>query len=160
MSKKLEGNGRWESSRMMLPEHREQYLERRRRPQEGEQGKAQIPTREELEMIRDVVLLPMMLSIVEKNCREVESSTYSLKRLYVTASNVLMNRIHADLARVRKELKQRNIKVFEDERIDSAVHYHFVCRGYEDKFAMLRDVVRAEMSVRIAKYVREIFRLS
>jgi len=26
MSKKLEGNGRWESSRMILPEHREAHL--------------------------------------------------------------------------------------------------------------------------------------
>ncbi|AHD06040.1 YolD-like family protein [Paenibacillus larvae] len=30
MSKKLTGNGLWESSRMMLPEHREQLLEQRR----------------------------------------------------------------------------------------------------------------------------------
>lgn len=30
MSKKLTGNGLWESSRMMLPEHREQFLEQRR----------------------------------------------------------------------------------------------------------------------------------
>lgn len=30
MSKKLSGNGLWESSRMMLPEHREQFLEQRR----------------------------------------------------------------------------------------------------------------------------------
>ncbi|XEC96993.1 hypothetical protein AB6A23_10900 [Paenibacillus tarimensis] len=157
MSKKLEDNGRWESSRMMLPEHREQYLQRRR-PQAGEGGKAQIPTKGELELIRDAVLLPMMLSVVDKNGREIEASSFSLKRLYMTATGVLMNRIHADLARVKKELKQRNIKVFEDERIDSGVYYHFICRGYEDKFVMLRDVVRAEMSVRIARYVRDVFR--
>jgi hypothetical protein len=30
MSKKLEKNGQWESSRMMLPEHREAILERNR----------------------------------------------------------------------------------------------------------------------------------
>mgnify|MGYP001356726211 FL=1 len=30
MSKKLSGNGMWESSRMMLPEHRERILEHRK----------------------------------------------------------------------------------------------------------------------------------
>ncbi|WP_028561486.1 hypothetical protein [Paenibacillus pinihumi] len=154
MSKKLEGNGRWESSRMMLPEHREQYLQLKE-GQQSEQPRAQIPTREELELIRDAVLLPIMLSVVDKNCREIEASAYSLKRLYVMASNVLLTRIHQDLARVKRELKNRSIKVFEDERVDSALHYHFICRGYENQFAMLRDVIRTEMSVRMAKYIKE-----
>ncbi|MBJ6363322.1 hypothetical protein ACFOQM_19055 [Paenibacillus sp. GCM10012307] len=153
MSKKLEGNGRWESSRMMLPEHREQYLQMK--AAQSEQPRAQIPTREELELIRDAVLLPMMLSVVDKNYREMEASTSSLKRLYMVATNVLLNRIHRDLARVKRELRNRSIKVFEDERVDSALHYHFVCRGYENQFAMLRDVIRTEMSVRMTKYIQE-----
>lgn len=157
MSKKLEGNGRWESSRMMLPEHREQYLLLKEGEAPG-QARAHIPTREELELIRDAVLLPMMLSIVEKNSREIELSGYSMKGLYVKASQVLLTRIHQDLARIKRELRNRSIKVFEDERIDSALHYHFICRGYENKFAMLRDVIRSEMSVRIARYVQEMFR--
>lgn len=48
--------------------------------------------------------------------------------------------------------------MFEDERVDSAVHYRFVCRGYEDKFAMMRDVVREEIGLRIAKYFAGLFK--
>lgn len=154
MSKKLEDNGRWGSSRM-LPEHREQYLERRRQP---ETGKVPVPTKEELELIRDYVLLPMMLSLVERNRIEIELSSHKLKSLYVKAAELLMTRMHSDLAGVRKSLREHNIKVFEDERVDNAVHFRFVCRGYEDKFAMMRDVVRAEISLRIAKYIHVLFR--
>lgn len=32
MSRKLRGNGLWESSRMMLPEHKEAFLQHRSRP--------------------------------------------------------------------------------------------------------------------------------
>ncbi|MCK9859616.1 hypothetical protein [Paenibacillus sp. ATY16] len=156
MSKKLEGNGRWESSRMMLPEHREQYLSRRYGQQE--QVKTDLPTKEELELVRDYVLLPMMLTIVDKNSTEIGLTSYSLKNLYVKASQVLMTRIHADLSEVRKQMKVRNIRVFQEERVDSAIHYRFVCRGYEDTFAMMRDVVRAEISIRISKYVSEMFK--
>ncbi|WP_308639394.1 hypothetical protein [Paenibacillus silvisoli] len=168
MSKKLEGNGRWESSRMMLPEHREQYLHRREPTGPGEQPKEtvepgrstpeQLPTKEELELIRDFVLLPIMMTIVDKNCTEIGLSSYSMKGLYMKASEVLMARIHEELSTIRKEMKRRQIKVFEDERVDSAIHYHFICRGYRDTFAMMRDVVRAEMSVRIARYVAEMFK--
>ncbi|MUT66843.1 hypothetical protein [Paenibacillus sp. NEAU-GSW1] len=157
MSKKLEGNGRWESSRMMLPEHREQYLHQR----EPKVAKpVPVPVKEELELIRDFVLLPMMLNIVDKNCRDIELSFYSMKALYMKASQVLMNRIETDLASVRRQLKERNIRVFQDEMESEggAIHYRFVCRGYEDRFSMIRDAARAEISVRIAKYIARMFR--
>jgi hypothetical protein len=88
-----------------------------------------------------------MLTIVDKNSTEIGLTSYSLKGLYVQASQVLMTRIHADLSEVRKKMKVRNIKVFQEERVDSAIHYRFVCRGYEDTFAMMREVARAEISM-------------
>ncbi|GGG82961.1 hypothetical protein [Paenibacillus radicis (ex Gao et al. 2016)] len=155
MSKKLEGNGRWESSRMMLPEHREQYLQRRA-PQDGKP--VQVPVKEELELIRDFVLLPMMLDIVEKNRRDIELSFYTMKTLFIKASYTLMKLIESDLTIVRKELRDRNIRVFQDELASEggAIHYRFVCRGYEDRFSMIRDAARAEISVRIARYIAKV----
>jgi Icc-related predicted phosphoesterase len=169
MSKKLEKNGLWESSRMMLPEHRE-ALAQRRKPQDQDQDQDQaqaataavtkpnVPTQEELKLIRNYALLPIMLSIVENNYRNIETSSYALKKLYMAATQALLNLIHADLAQVRKTLKQRKIKVHEEERIDGVIGYRFVCRGYEDSFAIMRDVVRAEISVRIAEYISVLFR--
>ncbi|MDR0271156.1 hypothetical protein [Paenibacillus sp.] len=154
MSKKLEGNGRWESSRMLLPEHRKQHNER----QTPHLNKANFPTTEELEKIRQYVLLPIMITIVENNRKTIEMSQYPLKKLYVTASEVLMNHIHADLVSIQKTLRERNIKVFEEEKVDSALHYRYVCRGYEDKFAMMRDLVRAEISIGMSKYISKIFK--
>lgn len=156
MSKKLNGNGRWESSRMMLPEHREQYLERKHSMEKEQE--ITLPTQEEMELIREFIILPMLLSIVDKNCREIELSTYSLKSLYVKASQLLMTKVHSDLSEVRKKMRLKNIKVFENERIDSAIHYGFVCRGYKDNFAMMRDVARAEISMRISRYVSDLFK--
>jgi Icc-related predicted phosphoesterase len=171
MSRKLEKNGLWESSRMMLPEHRE-ALAQRRKPQGQGQAQAQaeaeaataavakpnVPTQEELRLIRNYALLPIMLSIVENNYRNIETSSYALKKLYMTATQALLNLIHADLTQVRKTLKERKIKVHEEERIDGAIGYRFVCRGYEDSFAITRDVVRAEISVKIAEYISVLFR--
>jgi len=160
MSRKLDGNGRWESSRMMLPEHREAYLKKRRHAaaEGGTAGGVPLPTKEELELIRDCVLLPMMLTIADKNCADVRRSASSMKRLYVRACEALMKLMHDDLARARKELRSRNIKLYPEERVDSAVRYRFNCRGYEDEFGMMRDVVRAEISMKFARYIGMLFK--
>lgn len=138
---------------MLLPEHREQHNEKRT----PNMNKTNFPTTEELEIIRQYVLLPIMMTIVENNCKTIETSQYPLKKLYVVASQVLINRIHDDLTLIRKKLRERNIKVFEEEKVDSAIHYRYVCRGYEDKFAMMRDLVRAEISIGISSYISRIF---
>jgi hypothetical protein len=163
MSKKLSGNGRWESSRMMLPEHRQQFLERHDGTDDGAASppaaaNPRVPSKEELELIRSSVLLPMILSIAEKNRQEVDRSSYTFKPLYLKATLVFMDVVSRELTRVKRELKQRNIKVIEEEQADLVMYYRFVCRGYEERFGMVREVVRAEIAVRITQYMREVLK--
>ena len=127
MSKKLTGNGRWESSRMMLPQHKD-ALNERQQPAAGTTTTAQIPSKEELELIRDYVLLPYMLTMVEKNVQELQVTTYLLQKYYIAVTRILMDRIHKDLARVNRKLREHKIKVFQDEREDMDLHYRYICR--------------------------------
>lgn len=157
MSKKLEKNGLWESSRMMLPEHREALLKHRHGGAETEKPH-RLPTEEELSLIRHAVILPILLTIVESNGRSIEVLSSPLKKLYLKATQALLQCIHADLMQVKKELKDRQIKIFEDDRIDGCLHYRFICRGYEHPFTMIRDVIRAELSKQITHYISMIFR--
>ncbi|WP_192894626.1 hypothetical protein [Paenibacillus contaminans] len=113
-----------------------------------------LPTREEVYAIRDSILLPMMLTICEKNLRELEFDRQPMTQLYIVTVNALMNRINADLTTVKKLLRSGGIKVVEDDRVAEAmIYYRFFCRGYNDIFGMTRDVVKAEISVRMGKYI-------
>ncbi|MEC0090040.1 hypothetical protein [Paenibacillus macquariensis] len=155
MSKKLEGNGLWESSRMMLPQHKEQSLalsihnDTSPKPQEP-------LTRKEMDMMREYILLPVALHIVEKKILEVEMSPQMLKLLYSTAAKVLANHIREDIQKSKKVLFERSIRVFEDSKSDSELTYRYICRGMEDQFVMTKDYMRAEVSVRIGRYVRSL----
>ncbi|WP_088832760.1 hypothetical protein [Paenibacillus tyrfis] len=155
MSKKLAGNGRWESMRMMITEHREE-LEEQSHPGNLETKKAQVPTREELEMIRDSVLLPIMLTMIEKNGKEITLSVNPLRKLYAAATLALMNRVHSELAAVNRELRDRKIKIFKDDREDTDLHFRYICRGYEDRFSIMRDVARASISMKIGQHIQNI----
>lgn len=89
-SKKLYGNGRWEASRIMLPEHREQYLqlmERDRIKAAGLKPERTPASRQELQLMHDCVLLPMAKKIAEKNRHQLEEKGRTLKPLFVKVTN-------------------------------------------------------------------------
>lgn len=145
---KLEGNVRWQS-KMLLTEHQEQY-ESRNQPKPA--GKA---TPEELTMIRDFVLLPHLLTILQNSLEEVQHSSNVLKKVFAALTQLLMNRVTKDMYGVKRELSRRNIKILSDEQADLVVYHRFVCRGYEDRFGMVREVMRSEINERLIKYISE-----
>jgi hypothetical protein len=153
MTKKLEGNGLWESSRMMLPQHKEQSMP----IQNNTFSRASEPvTKQEIEVIRDSIILPMALGIVEKNSREVAMSSLTLKLLFSNAAKILAKQIRADAQKSKKALVDRDISVTQESKDDSELIYRYVCRGHEDRFVMTKEFVRAEIGVRIGRYAKSL----
>lgn len=147
---KLDGNGRWES-KMVLTEHVEQYEAR------NEKKTSNHPTKEELTMIRDIIMLPHMLTLSDKSLQDVQRSSNMFKDLFARAVQLIMDRIGKDLHRLRRELRNRNIKIYDDETHDGIIYHRYVCRGYEERFGIMREALRSEMSFRFAKYAAEVF---
>ncbi|TVY01380.1 hypothetical protein [Cohnella terricola] len=145
---KLEGNVRWQS-KMLLTEHQEQYESRSHAKPAGR------ATPEELTMIRDYVLLPHLLTILQNCLEEVQNSSNVLKKVYAALTQLFINRVMKDISRVKRELSRRNIKILSDEQADLVVYHQYVCRGYEERFGMVREVMRSEISVRLTKYISE-----
>jgi hypothetical protein len=149
---KLDGNERWKS-KMVLTEHVEQY-EQRNEPKTSNR-----PTTEELTMVRDYVLMPHMLTMVQKAADEIKNSSNILRRHFMVSTQILMDRITKDMYLLRKELTRRNIKVVADEQVDVVIYHKIICRGYEERFGMIREVVRSEISVRLTNYLNEMSKL-
>ncbi|ANY69783.1 hypothetical protein BBD42_27270 [Paenibacillus sp. BIHB 4019] len=149
MSKKLEKNGLWESSRMMLPQHKEAFQNRFQK-----QALQPVhPTAEEIHMMKDYVLLPIMHAIIVKKAREAEQSSEMLRLLYSKAAQLLAKNVHDDLTQLKKGLTEKSIRVFEEEKNHQEARYRYICREYEDHFTITRDYMRAEISIRIGRYV-------
>jgi hypothetical protein len=153
MSKKLQGNGLWESSRMMLPQHKEQSM---LLDQAKSTAHAEPPTKKDLDLMRDYILLPIALTIVEKKRRETELSSLTLKILYAAAAKILVKHIQEDVQQSRKALVEKNIRVVEESKDPAEIVYRYWCRGHEDRFVMTKDYMRSEISVRIERYVRSL----
>jgi hypothetical protein len=146
---KLDGNERWKS-KMLLPEHHEQYQARNEKPTNNR------PTQDELTMIRDSVLLPFMVMMADKSIQDVKNSRNSLKTIIESFLQLFLDLIRNEEIKLRRELSKRNIRVLKDEEIDMVMYYKYYCRGYSEKFGIMREVVRSEISVRIKKYAHEL----
>jgi len=146
---KLDGNERWKS-KMLLTEHQEQYENRNKNLQTGR------ITTEELTMIRDAIMFPYMLTMCNKSLQEFQNSTHLFKRVFEQIIQIMMNYITQDLSKVNRELRQRNIKIFNDEINDGIIYHRYICRGYEDRFGIVREVLRSEISIRFTRYTTRI----
>ncbi|WP_110932294.1 hypothetical protein [Paenibacillus bouchesdurhonensis] len=162
MSKKLTGNGLWESSRMMLPQHKEQSVSiRHESPGDAAANASAIPalsppTAKDIEAIRKHIILPVALQIVEKKKREVELSSQTFKSLYAVATKVLAQHIREDMQRCRKSLLEQQIRIFEPSMDGLDMHYRFVCRGIEDEFIMTKDFLKSQVSLTIGQYTNDL----
>jgi len=148
---KLEGNERWKT-KMLLTEHQEQYDDR------GERHSKRM-TEEEIGMVQDYLILPYMLTMVSNSIEDVKRSTSYMNRLFLAAGYKLYELIERDKRRLKRELDRRNIRVAADEQVDLVIYHRVHCRGYEDKFGMVREVMRARIRVKMTEYMREIERL-
>lgn len=148
---KLEGNERWKT-KMLLTEHQEQYDHRWDRHSKR-------MTEEEIGMVQDYLILPHMLTMVNNSIEDVKHSSSYMNRLFLAASYKLYELIERDKRRLKRELDQRNIRIMADEQVDLVIYHRIRCRGYEDKFGIVREVMRARIRVKMTEYMREIERL-
>lgn len=146
---KLDGNDRWQN-KMLLTDHVEQYT------QQQEEPTRKMITVEERTMVRDLILLPYIETMVDKSLQEIELSGNILKRAYLMAGQSIQRRITQDTYQLKKELKQRNIKVVPDEQEEFLVYHKIFCRGRQERFGLTRDVMRTEISLRLTQYTAEL----
>ncbi|NKI24223.1 hypothetical protein HFN20_23920 [Paenibacillus dendritiformis] len=158
MSKKLQKNGLWESSRMMLPQHKEALLNRRLNPDKPAEPArpAPPPKREELELMKNYVMLSHLQTMVTKKIREIERSSETLKPLYAQAAQVLAQHIDRDLSKAGRAMLDKNIHLFPGEHDGQAITYPYTCRGHEGSFLITREYMRADMSKRLGIYTNHL----
>jgi hypothetical protein len=116
---------------------------------------AKMLSNEEREMVRDLILLPYIDTMVGKSLKEIEHSGNVLRRAYITAGRYIQKRIIQDVYNLRRELKQRDIKVVEDTQDDFVTYNIIYFRGFQEKFGMTRDVMKTEISLRLTQYTAD-----
>lgn len=117
---------------------------------------ANMPTTEDITLIRDKAVLDNLQIMVERNLQGIKGSSYLLTRMYIAVTQLILNRINADLRQIHQEMRQRRIKITGENQQDDILYFDFTCRGYQDRFGVMREALRTEMSLRLGVYVKAV----
>ncbi|MGF7033728.1 hypothetical protein J2T17_004676 [Paenibacillus mucilaginosus] len=109
------------------------------------------PTATDLRMIKRFILLPLILTEFE-NDRKSIGLTVEHPEPYDELLQRTMDRVTADLSRVRAYLRQNGIKVFDTEWAGVKISAKYVCRGHTGDLSLMEYLRKADMDVAMRYY--------
>ncbi|MDR6883094.1 hypothetical protein J2X61_004883 [Bacillus sp. 3255] len=108
-------------------------------------------TKEEQDDITTFILLPMILEMIDNWMTFPESTP--LKHLHPDQFQQLLDMIMIDHVESKKRLKDADIKVVKAWKVGSTLDYKIYVRRFEESFGIWKGYAKAEMSVRLGRYV-------
>jgi hypothetical protein len=115
----------------------------------------QIPleTEEELQFVKDFILLPIILDVLERDIQLLQTVPLKMPTVYIQVLRGLQDQVTADLVKLRRQLREHGMKVYDQHRTKISADAEYLCRGYHYKFSMLWGVVRSEVEERLRSYL-------
>ncbi|MBN2980081.1 hypothetical protein [Cohnella algarum] len=117
-----------------------------------------VPTIEEWDMIRDMIVLPNLAVMLEQQRQKMEYTTQLLKPLYQAATDALIYAVSREHSKLRMEMQRRKIKVWDERQDNDIIYVQYNCRGYQNEFGVTREVVKTEMRLRLTQHIEEMER--
>lgn len=112
-----------------------------------------LPTGDELMLVKDFILLPILLDVLERDIKLLAVTPLKMPAIYIKSFRNVQDRIIEDLHDVRKKLRKCGFKVYDPQRTETSIEAEYVCRGYCYRFAMLWGLVKAEVEKKLSFYM-------
>lgn len=107
---------------------------------------------EDSQLVKSYVLLPLILSALERDAKliSVHLRTPDPYLDVLSSASALATK---DLAEVRKSMRRRGVKVYEQQRLPNGIEARFLCRGYHEQMLLLNDLIVAQGLILMRKYL-------
>jgi len=118
-----------------------------------ERNAVPLQTEEELHWVKEMVILPVILDVLEKDIHALQPLPLKMPELYIQVLRRAQDQASRDLSRLRRELGKRGVKIYDQRRTTQGIEASYVCRGYHYRFSMLWGLVKAEVAQRLSVYL-------
>lgn len=108
-----------------------------------------LQTEEELLLVKELVILPVMFDVLEKDIQFLRSSSFNMFNIYAELISRIQNAALSKQYELRKQLRTRRMKLIEVKRDDSFLKVLYECRGYQHRMDLLWEVVRANIEMQL-----------
>ncbi|RPJ96843.1 hypothetical protein CW357_03430 [Rummeliibacillus sp. TYF005] len=89
-------------------------------------------SKEAIQMLEQVIYLPMVLQILQNDCRAFEQGAFKLKQPYLKLIDQTIKYVQKELTDAKKYLRQNQLQVFRGERDDLFSEYIFIRKRTQD----------------------------
>ncbi|MCY9760538.1 hypothetical protein M5X06_13515 [Paenibacillus alvei] len=103
--------------------------------------------------VKQYIIQTLILDVLERDIGRIGASNLKMADIYAQFLRQAQDNASRDLFHLRKQFRSRGIKVYEEERLEHGIRVHYVCRGYQHSFYMLRGLIRAEVKKRMQAYL-------
>jgi hypothetical protein len=110
-------------------------------------------TTDEPGLVKSYVLLPILLDVLERDIATLTMVGLKLPAVYVACLQSAQDEIIVELTKLRQQMRQKGIKVYEQERTKQALEVRYLCRGYHHHFSMLWTVVKPEIERKLSSFM-------
>ncbi|QMV42863.1 hypothetical protein [Cohnella cholangitidis] len=108
--------------------------------------------REELRMVKESILIPIMLDYLESDIHTAQSAGFKLDMILIHGLKKVQDDIINEHYSIKKQLRERGIKVLPEERTKLGVEADYLCRGYQHHMTLLWGTVRTETLKKASEY--------
>jgi hypothetical protein len=106
---------------------------------------APLLSKEELRMVKEAVIFPVMLDVIQSDMEKVSGVGIRLDLLIIASLKQVQVQLFKDHHTLKVELRQRGIKIITDRRTALGIEAEYLCRGYQHQLSLLWGVVRTEI---------------
>jgi len=108
-------------------------------------------TERERQLVKDYLLLPIMLDVLERDIAAIGRVKLKFPNLYTAILRSAQDAITTELHGIRKVFRHAGIKVYDEIRTKEGIEAKYLCRGYEHSMMMLWELVKVECEIRLAE---------
>ncbi|ASA22642.1 hypothetical protein [Paenibacillus donghaensis] len=111
----------------------------------------QHPTGDELEFIKQYLEIPFLLDILEDNITKMKGAEFRLGDIFLFHLVKLQDKLTLELAEIRKQMRNKGMKVIDTKRTKVEIRTKYLCRGYTGSMVLLLDRVKADLSMKLCE---------
>lgn len=107
---------------------------------------------DELRMVKESILIPVMLDYLESDIHTAHTAGFKLDLILIRGLKKVQDDIINEHYVLKKQLRERGIKVLPEERTKMGIEADYLCRGYQHHMTLLWGTVRTEALKKASEY--------
>jgi hypothetical protein len=108
---------------------------------------------EEHQMVKDYLIIPVMLDYVHSDIETANKAGFKLDLVLVLSLQKVQDQILHEHLALKRNLRERGIKVFPERRTQTGIEAVYLCRGYQHNMTLLWDIIRTEILKKASHHV-------